>query len=63
MFKSFNDFINKDYKGTLGDFSKFAQSQLATLSFSIILKELPENFKEKNQLNNPNRNERETVEL
>lgn len=59
----FNDFINNDYNGSLGDFSKFSQSRLATLSFSIILKELSENFKAKNQLDNPNKNEREAIEL
>lgn len=59
----FNDFLNKDYNGSLGDFSKFTKSQLATLSFSIILKEMTQNTNGSSQLSKPNKNERETVEL
>lgn len=35
----FNDFLNKDYNGIMGNFSKITHSQLFTISLSIILKE------------------------
>lgn len=58
-----NDFINRDYNGSFGDFSKFTQSQLATLSFSIVLKEKLEQYKTHEKIFEPNKKERETIEL
>lgn len=35
----FNDFLNSSYKGPLGDFTKFKESQLFTLTFSLVFKD------------------------
>jgi len=61
----FNDFLNKNYNGTLGDFSKITQSQLLTISLSIILKERIEAY---NSANSPDfqfeqRKKGKTIEL
>ncbi|MCQ2958799.1 MAG: hypothetical protein MJ198_01235 [Bacteroidales bacterium] len=58
----FNDFLNKNYKGSLGDFSKFTQSQLFTISFSVILKEMPDKYSSEIQLEQPSKREK-TIEL
>ena len=42
----FNDFINQNYKGTFGDFSKITQSELFTITFSLVFKEIKEKVSE-----------------
>lgn len=58
----FNDFINKSYNGAMGDFSKITQSQLFTLSFSIILKEDPSSSLSKHNIT-PSSKDKKIIDL
>ena len=58
----FNDFLNQKYKGTFGDFSKITQSQLFTITFALILKEMKDSSALIEPLEQPSRKEK-SIEL
>ena len=39
-------FLTQNYKGTFGDFSKITQSELFTITFSLVFKEMKEKVSE-----------------
>lgn len=58
----FNDFLNQSYKGTFGDFSKIAHSQLFTITFALILKEMKDSSVLTDPIEQPSRKEK-AIEL
>ena len=58
----FNDFLNQNYKGTFGDFSKITQSQLFTITFALVLKEMKDSSSLLDPIEEPLRKEK-AIEL
>lgn len=58
----FNDFLNQNYKGTFGDFSKITQAQLFTITFALILKEMKDSSSLLDPIEEPLRKEK-AIEL
>ncbi len=58
----FNDFLNQNYNGTFGDFSKITKSQLFTISVSIVIKDMKSEISEDLPIDTPSKKEK-SVEL
>lgn len=58
----FNDFLNQNYNGHFGDFSKISKSQLFTISVSLVIKDMKTSLSNDLHMETPSRKEK-SVEL